>query len=230
MKRTPQLSLAAATLAGLGIAPCANAAIISGHTATASSTIGAPFDRGILRGVDDSGLSPGDGSLTTPDQSHTGVPDGSMWLSSGTAFGGADLNPTYTVDLGAVYGVTGIRIWNYNEDSGNPAAFTRRGIQSTNVLVSLDNINYLPLGLFTIAQAPGTNTYTGDFVNVLALNGGSPLTFRYFQLDIQSNWGGDNNFYGLSEIKFEAIPEPGSTAFFGLAVSGLLARRRRQGN
>ncbi len=231
MRKLSGQLLGAAAVAGLWIAPQAPAAIILGGTATASSSIGAPFDRGVLHAVDGSGLSPGDGSLATPDQFHSAVPEGTMWLSAGDGFGGQDFDPTYTVDLGAAYDVSGLRVWNYNEDSLNPAAFTKRGIQDTIVLISLDNVNYAPLGLFTIAQATGNAGYAGDFVDVLALNGGSPLTFRYFQLDIQSNWGGDNNFYGLSEIMFEGnlvVPEPGSTSLAGLVITGLLARRRRR--
>jgi Domain of unknown function (DUF4457) len=208
----------------------AGAAIIFGETATASSSIGAPFDRGHLRAVDDSGLSAGDGSLATPDQSHNNVPDAFMWLSSGDAFGGQDLNPTYTVDLNDTYDVSGIRIWNYNENSGNPAQFTLRGVQQTNVLISLDGSTFSNLGLFTIPIADGTNTYAGTFFNVLALNGGNPLRFRYLQFDIQSNYGGDNNFYGLSEIQFEGqlVPEPGGAVLLGLTAAGWFARRRRR--
>ena len=219
----------AAAVAGLCITHQSRAAIIFGETATASSSIGAPFDRGVLRGIDDSGLNPGDASLATPDQSHTSVPDTNMWLSSGAGFGGVDPDPTYTVDLGAVYGVTGLRVWNYNENSNNPAVFTMRGVRDTNILISLDNVSYVPLGLFTVAQAPGNDSYAGDFVNVAAFNGGNPLPFRYFRLDIQSSWGGDNSFYGLSEIMFEGtiVPEPGSALLLGLATVGLLSRRRR---
>ena len=82
---------------------------------------------------------------------------------------------------------------------------------------------------FTINQAPGNDFYTGDFVNVAACNGGNPLPFRCFRLDIQSSWGGDNSFYGLSEIMFEGtiVPEPGSALLLGIATAGLLSRRRR---
>lgn len=229
MRRTSRQLLGAAAFAGLWVTTHAPAAIIFGETSTASSSIGAPFDRGNIRAVDDSGLSAGDGSLATPDQFHSAVPDANMWLSTGDAFGGQDFDPTYTVDLNAIYNISGIRIWNYNENSGNPGAFTLRGVQLTNVLVSQNGVTFSNLGSFTIPIADGSATYAGTFFNVLALNGGNPIPFRYFQLDIQSNYGGDNHFYGLSEVMFEGqlVPEPGSAVLLGLAMTGLLARRRR---
>ena len=62
----------------------------------------------------------------------------------------------------------------------------------------------------------------------MALTGG-PVTARFFQLDILSNYGGDNNFYGLSEMQFDGIlvPEPTTASFLALSGLGLMARRRR---
>jgi hypothetical protein len=217
-----------AALLGAGLAGSAPAAIILGQTATASSAIGAPFDRGVARAVDGSGLTAGDGSLATPDVFHSNVPDGFMWLSSGTGFGGADPDPTFTVDLHGLYDVSGIRIWNYNENSGNPAAFTLRGVNQTNILISQDGTNFTGLGTFAIPVADGTTTYAGTFFDVLALNGGTPLRFQFMQFDIQSSHGGDSSFYGFSELQFEGqiVPEPGGAALLMLSA-GFLRRRRR---
>ena len=83
--------------------------------------------------------------------------------------------------------------------------------------------------MFTLPIADGTTTYTGTFFDVLALNAGNPLRFRYLQFDIQSNYGGDNHFYGLSEVLMEGqlVPEPGAVGLLGIGVLGCLVRRRR---
>src|SRR5262245_24467626 len=74
----------------------ASAAIITGETATASSTIGGGFNRLPIYAVNDSGLTSGQ---------HNNAPDGFMWLSTGSGFGGVDPDPWFTVDLGAVYNI-----------------------------------------------------------------------------------------------------------------------------
>ena len=229
------LSVAAAafviTLGGI-----AQGQIITGETATASSTLPGPpqfnFDRVTTHAVDDSGLTPGDNLASTPDQMHVKAPDGFMWLSSGDAFGGTDFDPTFTIDLGGLYNVTGVRVFNYNENlpNGSRPDLSNRGIQQTNVLISSNGINYTsltPTSPLTIPIAPANDTYTGTF-NLVALTGG-PVTARFFQLDILSNYGGDNNFYGLSEMQFDGIlvPEPTTASFLALSSLGLMARRRR---
>ena len=213
--------LAAFALAGTG---AARGQLITGETDTASSNIPG-FDRGQAHAVDDSGLSSGgDNTAVTPDQTHTAAPDGFMWLSRGNDFGGQDLDPFYLVDLGNVYDVTAIRVFNYNE----AGAFALRGVQAGRLLVSetAPPTTADPGGLpVVIPVAPGTNDYTG----VLLFNdAAAPIRGRYFMLDIDSNYGGDNNFYGLSEVQFDGtvVPEPAGLSL--LAVAGLAALRRRR--
>lgn len=203
------------------------AAIITGETATASTQIGLPFNRFASQAVNDSGLSAGDDLASTADQTHVRFPPNTtMWLSTGSGFGGVDPNPTFTVDLGAVYDVTGVRVFNYNEfNEPNGPDLTARGVQRTNVLVG-ETAPTTSLGAITLAKATGLSNYTGQFFDLVALTG-APVRTRFFELDIQSNWGGDNSFYGLSELQFEGtlVPEPGA---LGLAAAvGVFALRRR---
>lgn len=206
----------------------AAADIITGETATASSNIPG-FDRGQARAVDDSGLTPGgvgDGSAFTPDQTHSSSPDGTMWLSTGSGFGGIDENPYYLVDLGAVYDVAAVRIFNYNE-----AALVTRGVNAARVFVSetapptTSATGGLPI---TIPIATGTNSYTGTLYDVSILTGAPTIRARYFLLDIDSNHGSSEGFYGLSELQFDGtiVPEPSALALLGLG--GMLALRRRR--
>jgi hypothetical protein len=207
----------------------AAAAIITGETATASSQIGAPFNRVASQAVDNSGLSAGDNLAGTADQTHVRFPPNStMWLSTGNGFGGVDPNPTFTVDLGAVYDVTGVRVFNYNEfNEPNGPDLTGRGVQLANVLVG-QTAPTTALGPITLAKAPGQASYTGQFFDLVALTGG-PVRTRFFELDIQSNWGDANTFYGLSELQFDGTLVPEPTGLTMLAAAGLLlVRRRRQ--
>ena len=67
---------------------------------------------------------------------YSDVPDGNMWLNTGNGCCGGfsssdptnntDAHPQITWNLGGVYDVNSMRIWNYNENSGNPAEFTLR--------------------------------------------------------------------------------------------------------
>ena len=58
-------------------------------------------------------------------------------------------------------------------------------------------------------------------------------TARYIRLEVDSNHAGDTSataLSGLTEIRFEGtavVPEPSTAALGGLALLGLLRRRRR---
>jgi hypothetical protein len=207
------------------------AAIITGETATASSTvIFGTVDEVAAHAVDNSGLAGGDSSAVTADTTHTASEDTFMWVSSGTGTPGVDPDPTYTVNLGAVYTVEGVRIFNYNS-----TGFTTRGVQGTNLLYSATNTSTTPwtssftsLGSLTVPQASGLGTYTGTYFAF-----GSPVTAQYFQFDIQSNWGDGGSYYGFSELQFEqSVPEPAAASVLLLsagiaALSRITTRKRR---
>ena len=225
--RAVLLRSAVAVCVVASLSTAARAAIITGETAAASSHIALTFNRVPSNAVNDSGLSAGDDLASTADQTHVRFPPNTtMWLSTGSGFGGVDPNPTFTVDLGAVYDVTGVRVFNYNEfNEPNGPDLTNRGVQRANVLVG-ETAPTTPLGAVTLAKATGLASYTGEFLNLMALTGG-PVRTRFFELDIQSNWGDANSFYGLSELQFEGtlVPEPGALGL--LAACGLAALRRR---
>ena len=66
---------------------------------------------------------------------------------------------------------------------------------------SADGRRWSTLGEFEFARAPGTATCTAD--TKVPFGG---VTARYVKLTIQSNWGNLTLGYGLSEVRFLAVP------------------------
>ena len=202
-------------LAGLAAIP-AQAALISiaPGNVTASTELGAPFNRQDDFLVDGSGLAGGQHSIAV---------EPNMWLSAGTAFGGDDLDPFVIFDLGAVYTINSFHVWNYNE---SPPNLTARGVNSVTVEYGeTAGLGSTVPGITNFAQADGLATYAGE-----DFSGFTPFDARYIKFDINSNHGGDNNFYGLSEVQFDgvlAVPEPTTGALAGLSLLALTFRRRR---
>lgn len=195
----------------------ANAAIISIDPAnvTASSEIGGSFNRQDDFIVNGSGLN-GSGQ-------HTTAVEPNMWLSSGDAFGGADPDPHVIFDLGAVYTINSFRVWNYNEA---PPDLTARGVNGVTVQYGITAAlgSSVP-GITNFAKADATNTYAGE-----EFSGFDPFQAQFIKFDIDSNHGGDNNFYGLSEVRFdgELVPEPSTGILAGLGGLPMLLLRRRR--
>ena len=207
-------------LLALFVTHVSNAALINIPPANVSSSseIGAPFDRQDDFLVDGSGLGSGQHGID---------PDGFMWLSTGTAFGGDDLDPFVMFDLGAVYTISSFRVWNYNETVANPA-FPGRGVNAVTVEYGLlPALGSTVPGITNFAIAPGVATYAGEL-----FNGFGTFDAQYIRFDINSNHGGDNNFYGLSEVQFDGVlastvPEPSSVLLSAICLLGCIVGWRR---
>jgi hypothetical protein len=190
------------------------AAVISVSSVTASTEIGSPFGRKAAYIIDGSGLSGGQ---------HTNAPpDGQIfWLSTGTCCGGVeDVDPSVTFDLGAVYTINSIHVWNYNEVN-----LPNRGVNDVSIEFGTSAaLGSTVLGITNFAIASGQPTDAGEEFNTFA-----PFDAQFIKFDINSNHGDPNIFYGLSEVQFDGVlvPEPGSLALLGLCGLGLLLRRRR---
>jgi len=171
------------------------------------------YTRDASHTIDGSGLSSGN---------HSSTPDGTMWLTRGNAnfYPPNDPLPAFiTFDLGQNYSLSGIHVWNYNEDG-----FTSRSAASVEILVSsttnvgdlvrLDNSG----SDFLFTQATGQSDYAGFQLNLSGVTNPELLQdARLVRFNILSNYGDTNAFVGLSEVQFAAaVPESG--VFFGLFV------------
>ena len=128
---------------------------------------------------------------------------GYIWMSDGAI--DTDPNMAWVVfDLGDVYELSEIRIWNGNNTS--PVDETDRGVKSMYILVSTDGINYTQVGgLFNLIQASGASNYLGEVYPLSADN------VRYVKFDIRSTWRFDNGgdpYTALSEVRFVSLNVP----------------------
>lgn len=156
-------------------------------------------------------------------QNHSINPEGTMWLNNGTFAAPNDLEPEITFDLGSVQSVASMKVWNYNETLPGRPELLGRGVGTADILVAGEDLAFTTLiagQAFNIA--PGVED--ADFGQTIPLN----TDARYVKLDISANAGGDNNFVGLSEVQFNAVPEPSSllTLIIGLTMLGYSNRRR----
>jgi hypothetical protein len=133
-----------------------------------------------------------------------------------------------TIDLGANYDLSFVKVWNWNT-SGTLSA----GSKDIDISVASSvGGGFTPLGSFVLNIAPGLNNV--DFGQVINLSGFTAADdARLVRIDIKSNHGWINASFpglaGLSEIRFDGVlvPEPSVFATLGLGVITLLGRRRR---
>jgi len=97
-------------------------------------------------------------------------------------------------DLGSLYLLDNIRIWNYNE--AYQGSNGQRGVKEMEVLVSDDGEAYTSLGIFTLGRGPDSDAY--DFSEYLEVDAEA----RYVQFNIISNYSETDQSVGLSEVRF----------------------------
>jgi len=156
---------------------------VEGVQATGSSRMasaGAPDQT-----VDGSGLDDADQHATTT---------ATMWL---TAIG--DKSPWIQYEFDKVHKLDRMLVWNYNGDTEAVAGF---GVKDATIAVSTDGVAWSALeNVPAFAPAPGRNGYEA---NTVVDFGGAAA--RMVRIDIQSNQRDLATAYGLSEVRFFAIP------------------------
>ncbi len=152
---------------------------IMGVTATASSS---QTGMGPANTVNGSGMT---GDL------HGAEPT-TMWLS------GAGLPSWIQYDLGQVYKVYEMQVWNSNQLIEGFLGF---GARKVTVETSLDGATWTPASdVPEFARAPGAPGYAANTTVKLGMNA------RYVRLTISSTWGGLAPQAGLSEVRFSYVP------------------------
>ncbi len=142
------------------------------------------YSRAAVNTVNGSGLASG---------FHGTVANGTMWLSNGVFTTPTNPLPAViTYDLGSAVHLTSLHVWNYNELSN-----AARGARQVEILVaSTVGGAFTSLGTFTFIKASGLATEPGQQIEIDQQN------VRQVRFNITSNQGGDNQFAGLSEVKF----------------------------
>lgn len=177
-----------------------------------SSELTGGFDRRAAHLIDGSGLS-SVGHSPFPDMNVPGGSNpGTMWLTGGTLREPHDRLPAHvTFDLGASYKLTGIHIWNYNEQLRSLHSRSAREVEIS-ISRSLDSHEWIKLrtdsGNFEFPQADGTATEPGFPVRLEdAANAGALGEVRLVRFTILSTHGPnpqneDPDLAGLSEVRF----------------------------
>ncbi len=155
--------------------------LVKGVKATASSRNGPTT--GPEKTVDGSGLNSADQHSTL---------DADMWLSGPGSPQWIQYEFSKTVKLDQML------VWNSNQSYESLFGF---GAKQVVVDYSADGQAWTKLGDFEFARAPGDATCKAD--TKVPFGG---VTARYVKLTIQSNWGNLMLGYGLSEVRFLAVP------------------------
>ena len=166
------------------------------------------LDRAASHTIDGSGLT-GDGST------HLQGENGIVWTTFGI-YGATDYDPYITYDLGNLYDVKTMRIWNYNSayQVGSLAVnISIIGADEVDIYTSTNGTDFTFAETVNFSEAPGTDDYTGQDIAV------DYPGVRYIKFDIMTNHDGavfdgtgsnggaidGRSLTGLSEVRFGVL-------------------------
>lgn len=203
----------------VGTASFTNAAVLNVITPTGVSytdTTGTYASPSINRLIDGSGISPTIGATvdTTTLNSFTvsSAIDDTGWRRNGSSIPSVD----FTFTLAGATSFSGILIANYWEGPG----LSNRGVSTFGLEISSNNG-----GSYTFAQtvSPAQSNGNIEYIDLgTTYTGVTNVRFTgatYFSSD-------GAQIVGMNEVRFTAVPEPGSTLLGGLGMLALLRRRR----
>lgn len=126
---------------------------------------------------------------------HCFVPGGAMWLSAS----GANGTNFVTFNLGGLYTLNAIKVWNYND-----SAHVNYGVSNAAISYSTDGVNFT-----TNISSQGFNEAFGNYnpyAQTITLP--SPVTAQYVRFNIKTNWGGGTSGVGLAKVRFISNTNP----------------------
>ena len=116
------------------------------------------------------------------------------WQSCSTSVGPVDRGNKHWIsyDFGEEYVIDSLYFWNHNVWGE-----TGMGVKEIMIDYSTDQINWTPIGPFTINKAPGSWKYEGTSGPQLG-----SINARYMLFTVMSTWDASQTCAGLSEVKF----------------------------
>jgi hypothetical protein len=147
-----------------------------------------------------------DFDVFVPATQHASNP-GADWVAVG-------VTGLVTWDLGGVYALDQMAVWNFGSGSGNPAYATNR-IQ---LWTSADGIVYTSRGSFGLVNPNGAPLATAQLLPISS-------SAQYVRMEILSNYGGPAS--ALGEVAF-GVPEPGTLLLLGTGLAAIGRRSRRR--
>jgi hypothetical protein len=205
--KTMSAVLVAATTLTLASVGNAQAAVITGVTTTTNMG-----GIGLNRIADNSGLSVPNSLTATHANAVAGV---NSWTSSiglpGILTGNVDFN------LGGIYKLNTMSVWNANSTGLLANLVRNTGIQSVNILTSLDGTTFTALKNQVFAK--GENNAQSVALDLVQA--------KFVRFNIASNYGSILST-GFSGAKFDGTAVPTPALLPGLAGMGIAAFRKRR--
>jgi hypothetical protein len=164
-----------------------------------------------------------------PDQVH----NPGQWQAFQCGFAAPGTPVTLDIDLGAVYQLSDMYVWNYNGNSPDWPHEADTGWYDAKIEYSVDGVSYSYLSDNILSiNWPGDPEYgvwPYHKTDTIDLAG---ITAQHIRLTNTQNWvipgetGGNPNYRILSEVAFEVVPEPASLMLLGLGSLALIRKRR----
>lgn len=208
-----------APVLGLALIGSAQAAVITGISATATSTFTATGGLSAALLVNTTDLSiPND--ITATHAVFSGSANGNGWHSNGPGGPGVD-NEFITLNLNGTYDLDSIYIWQMNQTNN-----LGRGVRQFDILVSNNGTDFTEVGS-NLVLAQALNGTLPNTAQAFALTPSSVTGVTHVRIGIDTAWSGSATEYvGLNHIMVTAIPEPSAALLGGLGMLALLRRRR----